>query len=91
VSSTEWFENVPSYIDQPTTQFAYSLWKRRGHYPPWRYHLHLATQIGTLRRLRQSISALRNERRARQRMKLADHCAPTYHNAEVSAGPVRVE
>ena len=72
VSSTEWFENVPSYIDLPITQFAYSLWKRRGHYPLWRYQLHLATQIATLRRLRRSISAFRNGLRARRRMKLPD-------------------
>jgi 2-polyprenyl-6-methoxyphenol hydroxylase-like FAD-dependent oxidoreductase len=71
VSSTEWFENVPSYIDLPITQFSYSLWKRRGHYPPWRYQLHLATQIATLRRLRRSISAVRNGLRARKRVKLA--------------------
>jgi anthraniloyl-CoA monooxygenase len=71
VGSTEWFENVPSHIDQPITQFSYSLWKRRGHHPRWRYHLHLATQIATLRKVRRSISTLRNERRAQQRIKLA--------------------
>ncbi|HSZ29041.1 MAG TPA: FAD-dependent monooxygenase, partial [Pseudonocardiaceae bacterium] len=86
MSSTEWFENVPSYIDQPITQFAYSLWKRRGRYPQWRYHLHLATQIATLRRLRRTVSALRNELRARRRMKLADIPASKYHHVEVSAG-----
>jgi 2-polyprenyl-6-methoxyphenol hydroxylase-like FAD-dependent oxidoreductase len=90
VSSTEWFESVPSYIDQPIIQFSYSLWKRRGRYPLWRYHLHLATQIATLRRLRQSISTLRNGLRAHQRIKLADLSVPTYHNAEVSAGSLRV-
>jgi len=85
MSSTEWFENVPSYIDQPITQFAYSLWKRRGRYPQWRYHLHLATQITTLRRLRRAVSALRNELRARRRMKLADIPVSGHHNVEVSA------
>ncbi|MGH3684869.1 MAG: FAD-dependent monooxygenase [Pseudonocardiaceae bacterium] len=68
-SSTEWFENVPSCIDQQITQFAYSLWKRRGHYPTWRYYLHLATQVTTLRRLRQAISTARNGFRAQQRAK----------------------
>ncbi|MGH3672093.1 MAG: FAD-dependent monooxygenase, partial [Pseudonocardiaceae bacterium] len=43
MSSTEWYENVPEHIEAPITQFAYSLWKRRGHCPPWRYYLHLAT------------------------------------------------
>jgi anthraniloyl-CoA monooxygenase len=74
-SSTEWFENIPCYIDQQITQFAYSLWKRRGHYPAWRYPLHLATQITTLRRLRQSVSAARNGFRARQRATFADVAA----------------
>ncbi|HEY6424550.1 MAG TPA: FAD-dependent monooxygenase [Pseudonocardiaceae bacterium] len=71
VSSTEWFENAPSCIDQPVTEFAYSLWKRRGNYPLWRYHLHLATQVSTLRRLRRSISSVRHGLRARRRVKLA--------------------
>lgn len=72
MSSTEWFENVPAHIDLPITQFAYSLWKRRGHYPLWRYQLHLATQVATLRRLRRSVSALRHGLRDRRRMRLAD-------------------
>lgn len=71
-SSTEWFENVPSYIDQPITQFSYSLWQRRGHHPPWRYHVHLATQIAALRHVRRSVSAIRNGLRARRRIRLAD-------------------
>jgi 2-polyprenyl-6-methoxyphenol hydroxylase-like FAD-dependent oxidoreductase len=71
-SSIEWFENVPGYINLPITQFAYSLWKRRGHYPLWRYQLHLATQIATLRKFRRSISAMRHGLRARRRVKLAD-------------------
>ncbi len=82
VSSTEWFENVPSYIDLPITQFAYSLWKRRGLYPLWRYQLHLATQIATLRRLRRSISAFRNELRAHRRMKLPDIPVSTSLNVD---------
>jgi anthraniloyl-CoA monooxygenase len=85
VSSTEWFENVPSCIDQPITQFAYSLWKRRGRYPLWRYHLHLVTQIATFRRLRRAISSLRNRIRAQQRMKLADIATSGYHKIENSA------
>ncbi|HSL08549.1 MAG TPA: FAD-dependent monooxygenase [Pseudonocardiaceae bacterium] len=84
VSSAEWFENVPSCIDQPITQFAYSLWKRRGHYPLWRYQLHLATQIAALRRLRRSVSTMRNGLRNRRRMKLADIRVSTYRDAEVS-------
>jgi anthraniloyl-CoA monooxygenase len=85
LSSTEWFENVPNHVDQPVTQFAYSLWKRRGHCPPWRYPLHLATQISTLRRLRRTVSALRHKLQSRRRTKLVDNAFPEYRNAEVLA------
>jgi anthraniloyl-CoA monooxygenase len=91
VASTEWFENVPSAIDQPITQFAYSLWKRRGRHPRWRYHLHLATQFSSLRRLRQAVSALRNGLRAQQRMKLADISSPGYSHPDLPTGSVRVQ
>ena len=84
VLSAEWFENVPSCIDQPITQFSYSLWKRRGRYPLWRYHLHLATQIAAFRRLRRAVSTLRNRLRAQQRMALADIPPSEYHKTEVS-------
>ncbi len=89
VRSTEWFENVPGYIEQPVTQFAYSLWKRRGNYPLWRYQLHLATQVALLRRLRRSVSAVRNSARARQRMKLPDIQVSTYSHVEGWDGPGR--
>jgi anthraniloyl-CoA monooxygenase len=90
VSSTEWFENVPSAINQPITQFAYSLWKRRGHHPRWRYHLHLATQISPLRRLRQALSATLNQHRAQQRMKQADISHSTSSHAEMPSRSLRV-
>jgi 2-polyprenyl-6-methoxyphenol hydroxylase-like FAD-dependent oxidoreductase len=89
VGSTEWFENVPSHIDQPVIQFAYSLWKRRGHYPLWRYQLHLATQITPLRRLRRAASAMRNALRARQRMKLTRTRTPKHRNTMASDGSAR--
>lgn len=71
LNSTKWFENVPRYIDQQATQFAYSLSKRRGHCSLWRYQLHLATQIAVLRTLRRSIGAARRELRARRRARSA--------------------
>jgi hypothetical protein len=83
--SIEWFENVPCYIDLPITQFAYSLWKRRGNYPMWRYQLHLATQIATLRRFRRSVSAIRHGLRARRRVRSAEShraVAPAIYAAE---------
>ncbi|MGH3831987.1 MAG: FAD-dependent monooxygenase [Pseudonocardiaceae bacterium] len=84
ISSTKWFENVPCYIGQRATSFAYSLLKRRGRYSLWHYQLHLATQIAVLRRLRRSLGAARSALRARRRAKLADvrdrvsstRCAP---------------
>ncbi|MGH3671213.1 MAG: FAD-dependent monooxygenase, partial [Pseudonocardiaceae bacterium] len=91
LSSTEWYENVPKHIEAPVTQFAYSLWKRRGHCPPWRYYLHLATQVAPLRGLRRSLSAVRNRMRAQQRMKLAAVPAPEGHRTEVTAGSPRLE
>ena len=91
MSSTEWYENVPKHIDQPITQFAYSLWKRRGHCPPWRYYLHLATQLAPLRSVRRSLSAVRNGMRAQQRMKLAALPAREDHRAEVTAGATSLE
>ena len=90
VNSTEWFENVPSYIDQPITQFAYSLWKRRGRHPWWRYQVHLATQLTPLRRLRRQLSALRNGLRAQHRMKLADSSPPEYSDPDLPTGSVRM-
>lgn len=90
LSSTEWFEDLASSINQPITQFAYSLWKRRGHHPRWRYHLHLATQISGLRRLRQTLSAARNGLRAQQRMKLAAVSPSTFSDVEVRPGSLRV-
>jgi 2-polyprenyl-6-methoxyphenol hydroxylase-like FAD-dependent oxidoreductase len=90
-SSTDWFENVPSYVDQQITQFAYSLWKRRGHYPAWRYQLHLATQITILRRLRQSISTARNRFRAHRRATFTDRFVPASHTTDAHAKSVHVE
>lgn len=72
LNSTRWFENLPHYIDQETKRFAYDLWQRRGRCPLWRYQLYLATQIGTLRRLRSSASAARRQLRALRRTNQAN-------------------
>jgi anthraniloyl-CoA monooxygenase len=80
--STEWFENVRHYIDQSPVQFAYSLWRRRGRYPLWRYQVHLATQVSLLRKLRQSISALRHGIRSRRRTKLAHRLTSAHQKIE---------
>jgi anthraniloyl-CoA monooxygenase len=71
-NSTHWFEEVQSYIDQDAVEFGFSLWKRRGRSPAWRYQLHLATQISALRRLRGWFTAARRSVRARRRGRLAE-------------------
>ena len=71
-NSTRWFEEVQSYMDQDAVQFGFSLWKRRGRSPAWRYQLHLATQISALRRLRRWFTAARRSVRARRRGRLAE-------------------
>jgi 2-polyprenyl-6-methoxyphenol hydroxylase-like FAD-dependent oxidoreductase len=91
IKSTEWFESVPDYIDQPIIQFAYTLWKRRGHHPWWRYQLHLATQISSLRRARQTFSAVRNERRAQQRIKQANISPTAYSLPGIRTGSVHAQ
>ncbi|MGH3794730.1 MAG: FAD-dependent monooxygenase [Pseudonocardiaceae bacterium] len=86
LNSTKWFENVPRYIEDEATQFAYDLWKRRGYCPLWRYQLHLATQIVAVRRLRCSVSATLRQIRARRRAKLANshrRMAPATSSADI--------
>jgi anthraniloyl-CoA monooxygenase len=69
-SSTTWFEDIPKHIDQRAVLFAFSLWKRRGHEPFWRFPLHLATQVAPLRTLRRLFTAARRSIRARRRGRL---------------------
>lgn len=71
LNSTEWFEDVARHIHREPTRFAYALWQRRGSHPAWRYQVHLATQIDSLRRLRGALSALRRQVRARRRTRFA--------------------
>jgi 2-polyprenyl-6-methoxyphenol hydroxylase-like FAD-dependent oxidoreductase len=68
--SSEWFENLPSYVEQPPTQFAYSLWNRRGQYPPWRYGLHIAVQWTAGRALLRWLLSARKWARSRRRATL---------------------
>ncbi|RKH28356.1 FAD-binding monooxygenase [Corallococcus sp. CA041A] len=67
-SSSEWFESVPSYVDQDATQFAHSLLNRRGS-SVWSYLLLMASQQpslrGVLRTLHSSKQWVREQRRGR--------------------------
>jgi anthraniloyl-CoA monooxygenase len=68
VTSMRWLEKVEHCIDQDSVQFAYDLSKRfRTRQPLWRYHLHLATQIPVLRRLRRHVTSVRRWHHARLR------------------------
>jgi anthraniloyl-CoA monooxygenase len=48
-TSMAWFEHAERYLNQNAVAFAYSMAARHGAQPPWRYQMHLATQIPTLR------------------------------------------
>lgn len=72
VTSMRWLENVEDFIDQDGVQFSYALSKRfRTRQPLWRYHLHLATQVPALRRLRRHVTSARRWHHARQRERSA--------------------
>ncbi len=49
-TSMAWFERADRYLDRDAVTFAYSMSSRYGAQPPWRYQMHRATQIPTLRR-----------------------------------------
>jgi 2-polyprenyl-6-methoxyphenol hydroxylase-like FAD-dependent oxidoreductase len=64
-SSAEWFENVPRYVDQPTTQFTYALLNRRSS-SPWSYLLLLASQQVALRGVLRGLHSYRKWVRSRR-------------------------
>ncbi|RKG83043.1 FAD-dependent monooxygenase [Corallococcus terminator] len=65
-SSSEWFENVPTYIDQEATPFAHALLNRRGS-SVWSYLLLLASQRPSLRGVLRGLHASRRWVRSQQR------------------------
>jgi 2-polyprenyl-6-methoxyphenol hydroxylase-like FAD-dependent oxidoreductase len=49
-TSMAWFERADRYLDrEDAVAFTYSMSGRQGGQPPWRYQMHLATQIPALR------------------------------------------
>jgi 2-polyprenyl-6-methoxyphenol hydroxylase-like FAD-dependent oxidoreductase len=70
--SMTWFENIDAHLNAGAghAPFGYALWARRGRYAPWRYPLHLATQVRPLRLLRREVSTARRTLRARRRGEL---------------------
>lgn len=61
-TSMAWFERADRYLNrEDAVTFAYSMAARQGAQPPWRYQMHLATQIPAVR------TALRGFHTARRR------------------------
>jgi anthraniloyl-CoA monooxygenase len=67
-ASSEWFERIGEYVDQPATHFAFALFDRRGEFPAWRYALHVATQPRPLRAGLRWVLSARKWQRVRRRM-----------------------
>jgi anthraniloyl-CoA monooxygenase len=66
--SMRWFESADERLDRADqVRFAYSLFDRRGDQAPWRYQVHLATQIEPLRHVRQQLTAARRTVKGLQR------------------------
>lgn len=53
-SSMAWFEQLDDYLDRDPVSFAYAMAVRQGNQTPWRYQVHLATQIAAIRRARRA-------------------------------------
>lgn len=53
-TSMAWFEQLDDYLDRDPVSFAYAMAVRQGDQTPWRYQVHLATQISAVRRARRA-------------------------------------
>ena len=71
--SMRWFEDVDRNLDADPVRVAWSLFDRRGDQAPWRYQLHLATQVEPLRRARRRITTARRTVRERMRERTVHH------------------
>ncbi len=69
--SMSWFEDVDARLGGDPVRVAYSLFDRRGDQAPWRYQLHLATQIEPLRQVRNGLTSARRSVRGMQRSRRA--------------------
>ncbi|WP_327096012.1 FAD-dependent monooxygenase [Nocardia vinacea] len=70
-TSMIWFEHADRYLDRSAVQFAYAMAARHGLQMPWRYQLHLLTQVPTVRKIRRAIDSGQRWRRAARRGELA--------------------
>ena len=71
--SMRWFEDVDRHLAADPVRVAWSLFDRRRDQAPWRYQLHLATQIEPLRQARRRITTARRTVRERMRERAALH------------------
>jgi 2-polyprenyl-6-methoxyphenol hydroxylase-like FAD-dependent oxidoreductase len=65
--SMRWFEDVDRHLAADPVRVAWSLFDRRRDQAPWRYQLHLATQVEPLRQARRRITTARRTVRERMR------------------------
>lgn len=66
-SSMAWFEQLDDYLDRDPVSFAYAMSVRTGQQSPWKYQVHLATQIDAVRRARRAYDTGRRWYRDRRR------------------------
>jgi 2-polyprenyl-6-methoxyphenol hydroxylase-like FAD-dependent oxidoreductase len=67
-TSMAWFERADRYLDrEDAVAFAYSMSGRQGAQPPWRYQMHLATQIPAFRTALRGFHTARRHYLARRR------------------------
>jgi anthraniloyl-CoA monooxygenase len=66
-SSMAWYERVDRYTDRDAVGLAVAMSSRHRPLPPWRYQLHLATQVKLFRKARRWYNSARRFYRARRR------------------------
>jgi 2-polyprenyl-6-methoxyphenol hydroxylase-like FAD-dependent oxidoreductase len=66
-TSMAWFERADRYLDRDAVAFAYSMSGRHGAQPPWRYQMHLTTQIPAVRTAMRGFDTARRWYLARRR------------------------
>lgn len=70
-ASMNWFEHADRYLDRDAVQFAYAMAARHGPQVPWRYQLHLLTQVSAVRKVRRTVDSGQRWWRAARRGELA--------------------
>src|SRR5918997_6724694 len=66
-SSMAWFQHADRYLDRDAVTLAYAMSTRHGAQPPWRYQIHLATQIPAIRTTMRAADTARRWYLARRR------------------------